>query len=188
MANALGAAALSHALGVQMGAIKEGLLDFGSDLSDNPGRCQLHEFHGARLLLDFGHNPHGVRAILRMARGIQAQRPGTRVWVSIGQAGDRRDDDLIGLAEAVREAHPDHVSLREVRGYERGRDSHEVASIMRERLVSSGQLPESIQFHDDEVSSILAALDWAREGDLIVHLVHLQREAVQEALSQWTPR
>lgn len=186
--NALGAAALSHALGVPLSAIKEGLLDFGTEQTDNPGRCQLHAPHGVQVLLDFGHNPHGVRAILAMAREMLASRPEARLWVSLGQAGDRSDSDLLGLSEAVWEAHPDSVSLREVVGYERGRARREVAGIMSEKLMSLGLRPEGIHFHDDEVAAVKAALDWARPGDLIVHLIHIQREAVQEVLNQWTPQ
>lgn len=186
IANALGAAALSHALGIEISAIQAGLLNFGTKLTDNPGRCQLQEHDGVQLLLDFGHNPHGVRAILKMARGVIESRPGARLWVSLGQAGDRSDSDLIGLSEAVWEARPDCVALREVVGYERGRDPNEVAGIMGDKLLSLGLDPQGMHFHNDEVSSLTHALGWADPGDLIVHLVHIQREAVQAALSQWT--
>ena len=73
IANALGAAALSHALGAEISQVSAGLLDFGGDSEDNPGRCNIEEHNGVQVLLDFGHNPHGVRAILK----LQGEHPHT---------------------------------------------------------------------------------------------------------------
>ena len=185
IANALGAAALSHSLGAPLEAVREGLLTFGASADDNPGRCQFQEVGGAQLILDFGHNPHGVKAMLSMARRLMAERSGARLWVSVGQAGDRSDEDLTDLAQVILDAAPDMVSLREILGYERGRASGEAASIMRDALVRSGRSFDAIRMHEDEVSAMRDALSWASPGDLIVHLVHIQRDALGEFLAHW---
>jgi UDP-N-acetylmuramyl tripeptide synthase len=182
VANALGAAALSRALGVSTDDIRRGLESFGGTAVDNPGRCQLETHRGIRVLLDFGHNPHGVRAMLSMARRLMGDRTDSRLWVSLGQAGDRSDTDLKDLAAAVWESRPHRISLREVAGYERGRDSGEVVGIMRDALVMSGHPAAQIDHHPDESSAMTEALEWAREGDLVVHLVHMQRDAVRSIL------
>jgi cyanophycin synthetase len=182
VANALGAAALSRALGVSTEDIRRGLESFGVAAVDNPGRCQLELHRGIQVLLDFGHNPHGVRAMLSMARRLMADRADSRLWVSLGQAGDRSDTDLKDLAEAVWESRPHRISLREVAGYERGRDSGEVVGIMQDALIMSGHPASEIDHHPDEVSAMTEALKWAREGDLVVHLVHMQRDAVRSVL------
>lgn len=184
VANALGAAALTHSLGVDLDTVRQGLCQFEGSLQDNPGRCNLHDYNGIQLLLDFGHNPHGVRAMLTMARGLMVDRQNARLWVSLGQAGDRSDSDLNGLAEAVLESKPDQVSLREVAGYERGRQPGEVTGFLRRVLVENGQSPECIWHHEDEVAALKDALGWARPGDLVVHLVHIQRDAVQTLLNR----
>jgi len=119
-----------------------------------------------------------------MARGLLAERPEARLWVSLGQAGDRSDEDILNLSQAVWEARPDRVSLREVVGYERGRERGEVRAMMNEKLIQLGQSADKILLHEDEVSSIEGALEWARPDDLIVHLVHIEREAVREVLEQ----
>ena len=182
-ANALGAAALCHALGAPIEAISAGLLSFGAEANDNPGRCQLYEHQGVRLILDFGHNPHGVSAMLRMAHELTGERSDARLWVSIGQAGDRSDEDLHGLAEAIADAQPELISLREIVGYERGRAPRESAGIIRESLIARGRPEACIRFHDDESHALIDALDWAKPGDLILHMVHIQREAVEAILS-----
>ena len=102
--------------------------------------------------------------------------------MSLCQAGDRTDQDLSELAQAVWEARPDRVSLREVLGYERGRETGEVTGFLHQELVGLGQKPEQILHHRDEVEAVEHGLEWARPGDLVVHLVHIQRAAVRELL------
>ena len=186
--NALAAAALAHGLGVALEHVRVGLTRFAGDSEDNPGRCNLVELHGVQILLDFGHNPHGLRAILRMARGLVDERPRGRLCVTIGQAGDRSDDDLRALADAVHEAKPRRVMLREVPGYERGREPGEVTELLDARLMDQGLERAAVSTHADEVDAMKAALAWARPDDLIVQLVHIDREAVQEVLNGWSPR
>jgi cyanophycin synthetase len=183
IANALGAAALSQALGASFEDVRQGLMSFGSEATDNPGRCQIQEIAGVQLILDFGHNPHGVRAMLTMAHALINDRPGARLWVSVGQAGDRSDEDLLGLSDAIWEARPAMVSLRDIVGYERGRAPQEAALLMRDGLIRLGHSVDAVRLHDDEVHAISDALSWAQPGDLIVHLVHIQRDDVAAFLA-----
>ena len=182
IANALGAAALAQSLGATLEHIQTALRQFGSRPEDNPGRCNIQHIKGTHLLLDFGHNPKGVEAILTTSRLLMKDKGAARLWVSIGQAGDRTDEDLIQLAQAVSGAKPDCVSLREVPGYERGRQPHEVARILEKTLLEHGHSPDCIEFHGDELSSMEAALEWANPNDFIVHLVHIDREAIESLL------
>ena len=183
--NALAAAALSHALGVHIGPIGNALAQFAGDATDNPGRCNLLDLHGVQVLLDFGHNPHGLRAILRMARGLVDDTADGRLCITIGQAGDRSDEDLRALAEEVHAKDPQRVMLRETPGYERGRAVGEVTGILSDYLMEQGHDPTDISVHGNEVDAIQAALDWARPGDLVVHLVHIDRDAVRQVLTDW---
>jgi len=185
--NALAAAALAHALGVSQVHICAGLTKFAGDATDNPGRCNLFELHGVQFLLDFGHNPHGLRAILKMARGLIDERPDGRLCITIGQAGDRSDDDLRGLAEEVHNTDPQRVLLREVPGYERGRANGEVTGILNDYLIEHGHSKTNVTTHNDEADAMTAALQWAKPGDLVVQLVHIDRNAVQDVLDSWEP-
>jgi UDP-N-acetylmuramyl tripeptide synthase len=164
-----------------------GLTRFAGDATDNPGRCNLFDLHGVQFLLDFGHNPHGLRAILKMARGLIDERPDGRLCITIGQAGDRSDDDLRGLAAVVHNTDPQRVLLREVPGYERGRERGEVTGILNDYLLEHGHSGTNVTTHNDEADTMKAALDWAQPGDLVVQLVHIDRDAVQEVLENWSP-
>lgn len=186
--NALAAAALAHALGVALKHICTGLTRFAGDATDNPGRCNLFELHGVQFLLDFGHNPHGLQKILRMARGLIDERPHGRLCITIGQAGDRSDDDLRALAAVVHATDPQRVILREVPGYERGRASGEVTGILNDYLLDHGHQEANLTIQADELEAMKAAIAWAEPGDLIVQLIHINREAVQEVLDNWEPQ
>ena len=59
------------------------------------------------------------------------QHPESRVCVSLGQAGDRQDDEIYALADTLAAMKTDHVILREMAGYERGRGVQEVASMIK---------------------------------------------------------
>ena len=184
VSNALGAAAAAARLGVSRSEIAEALSTFGLTWSDNPGRCQWAHVSGVELLFDFGHNPHGIEAILGMARRVLASRPGSRLAVSIGQAGDRSDRDITNLAKSLVGASPDLVLARNIPGYERGRDVGEVARMLRDDLMVLGMADDGIRICDDEVQALETGYRWAKPGDLVVTLVHLERERVQQWLEE----
>ncbi|MFP5356208.1 MAG: glutamate ligase domain-containing protein, partial [Gemmatimonadota bacterium] len=103
VANALAASAAALAMGVPADAVRATLARFGQSPSDNPGRLSLLEHNGARIVVDFVHNPDGWHALSDALRHVPAKR---RIVV-IGQAGDRDDEALDELAAALERA-PGH--------------------------------------------------------------------------------
>jgi len=177
ISNALGAMGLAWAVGAELDAMRGALSEFGRRWSDNPGRGQWTHIDGVGVLMDFGHNPHGVDAALRTAKGVL--EPGRRLSVSIAQAGDRSDEDLQDLARAVAHFSPDRVVVRDLPEiYRRGRLADEVARILQDSLTDCGVEKGSIERAASEVDALKAGLAWARPGDLLVHLVHVERDAV----------
>ncbi len=185
ISNILGAVGLGMALKLPKSAMLEALQSFGASWHDNPGRGQLTHINGVQILLDFGHNPHGVAAVLQMARDLLAQQnQGGRFSVSMGQAGDRNDTDLIELCESVAPLKPDRIYLRDMKEYLRGRPQGEVPQIMKSNLEKMNY-PTSQIFHcETEIESLHHALKWAQQGDMVVHLVHTEREPIQQFLKE----
>ena len=64
IANALAAGALTDALGIELDDIGKGLVSMGQE--QNPGRCNVYDIKGARVLVDFAHNPHAFQALFDM--------------------------------------------------------------------------------------------------------------------------
>jgi len=58
--NALGVMCLCIAFNLSVDAVREGLGKFHNNPEDNPGRCNEFEVNGARVFVDFAHNPHSI--------------------------------------------------------------------------------------------------------------------------------
>ena len=101
----------------------------------------------------------------------------------MGQAGDRTDASIVGLVEQVFQAQPELIILRKIVGYERGRTEGEVPALMREHLQARQYPMDQVVVQADEVGSLETAQRWSRERDLVVHLIHIQREPVQAWLA-----
>ncbi|PCC69779.1 UDP-N-acetylmuramyl tripeptide synthase [Nannocystis exedens] len=168
VANALAAAALAAALGLPDPAIAAGLRSF----VDNPGRAQLVRLDHAKLFLDFAHNPAGIAGLAPLLAQIRA---GARLLVSLGIAGDRRDDDIRDIARAVASLGPDLVLTRDLEHYLRGRAPGEVPALLEHSFAGLGIACERVE---SEVAAIRRGLEWARPGDVIAILVHVDRDEV----------
>ena len=83
-----------------------------------PGSRQPWEVGGARVIVDFAHNPHGLAALAGMVAAMPARRRG----VVIGQAGDRDDATIAEFARATWTMRPDRVFIKEMEKYLRGRE------------------------------------------------------------------
>lgn len=168
VANALAASAAALALDVPIGAIRETLSSFGSSVHDNPGRLARLAYRGAQLVVDFAHNPDGWRALSGATRTI----PSARQIVVIGQGGDRDDQALDELAEAVWHDRPSVIVLKEMPKYARGRPPGEVTDRLALAFTRLGAPASSIRRAPDELGALTIALAESRPGDLLVLSVH----------------
>jgi UDP-N-acetylmuramyl tripeptide synthase len=176
IANALGAAALTEQLGLSIDAITSGLQTMSQDA--NPGRSNLFEIDGFKVLVDFAHNPDAMQALFSMARAIPAKR---RI-LCFGQAGDRTDKQIQELARSAWAIGLEMANISELEHYRRGRDEGEVFRILRDELLKSGAREEQVRHFNEEQQSFDAALEWAREGDLVVILDLGRNSGIQEKL------
>ena len=174
VSNALGAIAAAHELGLAPEAISAGLRDFASDVSDNPGRLNRFDFGGVQVLCDFAHNPHGMRALMQLIAALPAKR---RLMI-LGQAGDRDEASIRELARLAASADPQRIVLKEMPEHLRGRKAGDVVALLADELARCGFPPEQIGRAGDEREAVGQALQWAKPGDLLLLLLHAQRDAV----------
>lgn len=179
VANVLGATLAAWCLGCSPAAIRSALATFGLRNSDNPGRASLFDLAGVRVLLDYAHNPHGMQALAAIARAL----PGGRRGLVVGQAGNRDDESIRGLARSAWPIGVDHVVVKEMEAYRRGRPVGEIPGILADEFRRLGLPADAIEFGDSEVDAVEKALAWARPGDLVVLTVHSSRGAVLELLA-----
>jgi len=173
--NALAAVCVALALNIDDASIRQGLAAFRGDESDNPGRGNWFEHRvGAGLvqvLVDFAHNEHGMKALAESIRQVPAER----VILLIGQAGDRSDQEIIGLLRAACSVQPDQLLVAELPGYERGRKAFEVPSLIRQEAIRLGIPSSAIEIFPSPADATASALNRAVPGDLLVLLALTQR-------------
>ncbi len=170
--NALAAAALAHALGIADAAIVQGLREFTSSREDNPGRGNLVDVAGVTVVLDFGHNPAAIRAVIGFARALLAERGHGALHITIGMPGDRLDAELHDVAGAIAAGAPAQVIVRELpvellRGRAPGAVPELLAAGLRDHGVATIELVAT------ELDAVKRALAGARAGDLVLVLAHL---------------
>lgn len=188
IANALGVILLASAIGIPKSAIVAGLKAFRGTPEENPGRGHLYDFGGAKVLVDFAHNPHGMRALIETARAIPAKR---RI-VILGQAGDRDDESIRGLARETWPWRPDRVILKEMPIYLRGRQRGESTGLIRDEFLKLGASESVFSHEETEMGAVRSALGMCEPGDVVLLPTHAERQAVialMERLesSRWTP-
>ncbi|MSQ92643.1 MAG: Mur ligase, partial [Gammaproteobacteria bacterium] len=172
IANLAAAALGAVALGVAPAIIAAVFADFGSRPEDNVGRLMRYDIGGVRMLVDYAHNPAGVRGLLGVAEHLRSHG---RIAVLLGQAGNREDADLRDLAAALAAFGPDLVVIKEELDYLRGRAPGEVPAILQAALLQAG-LPESaIAFGTSDGDAARQAIAWSRPGDVLALLMHARK-------------
>ncbi|HEX4240845.1 MAG TPA: Mur ligase family protein [Steroidobacteraceae bacterium] len=170
VANLAGAALAAAALGIAPGVIAAVFARFGAEARDNPGRMMRFERNGVRILVDYAHNPDGLKGLLEVA---QAQRDGTgRLGLVLGHAGNRSDADIEALARAAADFRPDLIVIKENEQYLRGREAGEIPRVIRAELERQGFDSSALPFETSEVAAVRHALAWARPGDVLALPVH----------------
>jgi cyanophycin synthetase len=107
VANALAAAAAAWASGAHLHDIRQGLRTFSTSFFQAPGRLNLLDVGGVRVVIDYCHNVDGMRQLAdfvdrmmvepqtkagRIGASTPAVRNGRAIGV-LGIPGDRRDED-----------------------------------------------------------------------------------------------
>ncbi len=161
--NAMVAAAMAFSLGIKLDAVRQGLRTFDTTFFQAPGRMNVFNEHPFKVLFDYGHNAHAVSVMADLAQRLDV--PGRRIVVLAGP-GDRRDEDLHAIADAVANRFDYYICRRD--DALRGRDGDEVPLIMSRRLRAAGIAADAISIIPDEQQAIDAALRMAQAGDLLL--------------------
>jgi len=161
--NAMFAAAMAFSLGIKLDAIRQGLRTFDSTFFQAPGRMNVFNELPFKVLFDYGHNAHAVRAMADLALRLEVR--GRRIVVLAGP-GDRRNEDLLAIADAVA-GRFDHYLCRRDDNL-RGRAFDEVPMLLAARLQELGVSPGAISVIPEEQEAIDAALRMGQPGDLLL--------------------
>jgi cyanophycin synthetase len=161
--NAMFAAGIAFSMGVDLDEIRHGLRTFDTTFFQAPGRMNVFDEHPFKVILDYGHNPAAISAMVDLVQRLEPT--GERVVV-LAAPGDRRDEDVREAARACAGKFDHYICRRD--DDTRGRDGDEVPQMQRKALIEAGVSPEAVELIPDEVEAIDAALARARLGDLLL--------------------
>ncbi len=172
VANLAAAGLAAIVLGIAPATIAAVFAQFGARPRDNPGRLMSYEVRGVRVLIDYAHNPDGLRGFLKVAD--QLRGAGGRLATLLGHAGNRKDADIEELARAAAEFHPELIVVKENEDHLRGRAPGEIPAILRGELLRLGFPDSAIAVRHSELEAARFAIDWAHPGDVLALPVHSQ--------------
>jgi cyanophycin synthetase len=184
--NAMAAAAAAYCSGAPLHDIRAGLRSFTPSYYQAPGRMNLTEVQGVKVIVDYCHNAPGMAAlgdfVDRFFDGTTGFERPQKIGM-IATAGDRRDQDMIDLGrEAAR--HFDRLVIREDVGL-RGRKAGDAAGLIQRgaREQPTESRVKEIELVLDEIDATRAAMRWANSGDLVVLCVDRARAVWDELQS-----
>jgi cyanophycin synthetase len=188
VANALAAAAAAWASGAHLHDIRQGLRTFTTSFFQAPGRLNLVEVAGTRVVIDYCHNVDGMRQLAEFVNRMVAEpqtrsgvlgagagasahpgRTGRAIGV-IGIPGDRRDEDQREYGALAGGAF-DEIYIREdanLRGRSPGETATNVAAGIRAARDEGRGRTIKVEKILDEAAAVRAALRRAVPGDLVV--------------------
>ena len=199
VANALAAAAAAWAAGAHLHDIRQGLRTFSTSFFQAPGRLNMLEVGGVRVVIDYCHNVDGMRQLAdfvgrmmvetptksgRLGSSGSGSRSGRAIGV-IGIPGDRRDDDQREYG-AIASTQFDEIIVREDKNL-RGRQPGETAGNVIEgiRSARAGGTARVVKADKvlDELTAVRTALRRAIPGDLVVCCVDDAVAVYREAMA-----
>ena len=160
--NALAAAAGAYGAGIKICDIQKGLSTFNSDAKDNPGRFNVFDVNGVKVVIDYGHNIDGYKNVLNSLKNLKKNR----LIGVIGVPGDRTDSSSLMIGELCGNFF-DRVYVKEDKD-KRGRKCGEVADILKKGC-QLGSIPESdIIIELVEERALEMAIKSAEREDIVV--------------------
>jgi len=151
-------------MGVRLEDIRHGLRTFDTSFFQAPGRLNVYDQLPFRVLFDYGHNADAVEQLCALANRLDVK--GRRICV-LSAPGDRRDQDIVAIADAAAHGVFDHYICRRDDS-RRGRGDDEVPRMLESALKAHGISDDRVEVIVDEQDAIEAALRHAQPGDLVL--------------------
>lgn len=173
--NAMAAVAATYAVGARQEATRMALQTFNPSTGQNPGRMNLMDLGGVKVLVDYGHN---VPALSALADVLPRIARGKRINVA-NAAGNRRDEDLLAFGAQIAKMY-DRVLVCDPDP--RRREVGQTSALIRKGVLSTGFPESALSMEIDELKACRRALAESRPGDLVV----LQADDIEAVIALCT--
>ena len=159
--NVLPAVLTAYIKGFSMEDIKMSLETFMPSPSQTPGRLNLFKFREFSIILDYAHNPSGMRALKQFTDNLDADH---RVCIIAG-IGDRRTEDNNEIGSIAAEM-ADEIIIRQDKRL-RGKTEAELINMLDDGIKMTDP-NKKITIIPSEKDAILHAVKNAKKGTLII--------------------
>ena len=159
--NVLPAVLAANIQGISIEDMKAGLETFIPSASQTPGRLNLFEFNEFTILLDYAHNPAGMRALQKFTDTFEAT---LKVGIIAG-VGDRREEDTNQIGSIAAEMF-DEIIIRQDKRL-RGRTEQELIKMLDDGIKMKDPNKKTTII-PSEKEAIIYAVNNAVKGSLIV--------------------
>ena len=164
--NVLAATLACFVHGVSLEDLRVGLTTFNAGTALTPGRLNFVEIGDTTVLMDYAHNPAGIRGLANFINKL----PNKYRTVVLNGTGDRRDDDIREYAKIAADNF-DRIVIR-AGHYLRGRSEDEMFQLLQEGIALSDCTPQ-VRIIPDSRTAIHHAIKHARKNELVVTLADL---------------
>ncbi len=159
--NSLSAIAGTYGLGVELEYIVKALKKFKSDNEQNPGRFNIHDISGFKVVVDYGHNIEGYRETIASVKNMKHNR----LIGVIGVPGDRTETSTVRVGQMCGESF-NNIIIKEDKD-RRGRESGEIAKQLMNGCVIGGIDKNNVLIELSEEEALRKAMLMAQQEDII---------------------
>ena len=161
--NVLAATLACFVHGVSLEDLRVGLTTFNAGTAQTPGRLNFVEIGDVTVLMDYAHNPAGLRGLANFINKLGRKYR----TVVLNGTGDRRDEDIVEFGQVAGENF-DRIVIR--RGhYLRGRDEKQTYELLKKGIAKSGKEP-AVRIIPESRDAIHHSIKHGRKGELVVTL------------------
>ncbi|ALS15728.1 cyanophycin synthetase [Clostridium butyricum] len=159
--NAMAACAALVGLNIDYCMISKGFSDF-MPCDDNEGRFNMFEYYGRKVILDYGHNIEGYKAVLSCINKLKTKN---RLIGVVGVPGDRQDNVIKEIGEICCE-YLDEIIIKEDKD-RRGRSIGEVSQLLKISMLKNSN-KKNAKVYLDEVDALEYAIKISKKDDIII--------------------
>jgi cyanophycin synthetase len=159
--NILPAVLAAYLRGVTIEDIKLALQTFNPSPAQTPGRLNLFQFKNFQVLLDYAHNPAGMRALQKFIQKIDCT---VKIGIIAG-VGDRKVEDTMQIGSIAAEMF-DEIIIRQDKNL-RGRSEKELIDMLTNGINQYDPNKKTTVIPNEKEATTYAIKN-AKQGSLIV--------------------
>ncbi|MBH0170266.1 cyanophycin synthetase [Fictibacillus sp. 18YEL24] len=163
IANVLGALAAAHSLGRPLSELRSKVITFLSSENQNRGRFNVLNIHDRTIVVDYAHNPAGLKALFETVDHLKSGRV-----ITVGSAAGDRQDQTIQEMGRIFGTHSDIFIIKEdvnLRGRIPGETVHHLYMGVKE-----AEGITSVSVYPKEAEALIQAWECSEPGDTLVFL------------------